>query len=289
MTVRAPRGKPPVDKQQPADKALGPGPWSDPLACADELAALAALSPVDAGNMPAVDRGLLIVLDLEAGKELLRAPNNQSLTAVAWRPRGSLLAVAALDGSVRLVSPEGVDGPVLPRGSPALCLAFDPDGGRLAAGYADGEARVWGVGDGESLFALRDHGGAVTALAFSPDGARLVTASADRAVRVWESATGRRLLTLRGHDHPPVGAAFAADGRVLLTADEGGRLLFWGAHDPAGLWRPGRVFPGVGTRPGEATGPDADKDKAPIKDRSKSDAEAPGPPDRKEEKKEEKK
>jgi WD40 repeat protein len=76
---------------------------------------------------------------------------------------------------------------VLPHRGKVFCVAFSPDGTRLAAGCADNTIRLWDLTTFQEVAELHGHTAYVHALAWSPDGTRLVSGSGDTTVRVWDS------------------------------------------------------------------------------------------------------
>jgi WD40 repeat protein len=95
------------------------------------------------------------------------------------------------------------------------CVAFSPDGRRLACGGE--EVTVREASTGQLVLSLRGHSDVVQAVAFSPDGRRVASASRDRTVRVWDAADGRPLLTLEGHTGGVTSVAFSPDGRRVAS------------------------------------------------------------------------
>lgn len=72
------------------------------------------------------------------------------------------------------------------------------DGRRLAAGSADGSARLWRLeARPVELARLTGHTAGVRAVAFG--GALVATAASDRSVKVWEAGTGKLVRTLANH------------------------------------------------------------------------------------------
>jgi WD40 repeat protein/tRNA A-37 threonylcarbamoyl transferase component Bud32 len=148
--------------------------------------------------------------------------------AVAFRPDGERLAVAGKTVTIRdaggkvLVTLQGHGGEV-------SCLAFNPDGGRVAGGEADGTLVVWDAATGDKLNAWKGHRGRVLRLAFSPDGKHLASTSQDNTARVWDAADGQELFACTRHTGLVTHVAFSPDGRQLATAGEDRSVIVWDA------------------------------------------------------------
>ena len=114
-------------------------------------------------------------------------------TGVACSIDGKHIASGGADGMVRLW--DSATGQLLQErhssSGMVLCVAFSPDGKRLAAG---GQATVdiWNVADGSALQSFAAHADYVTSVAFSPDGKTLATAG-----MIGRSLSGTRPLVDR--------------------------------------------------------------------------------------------
>jgi WD40 repeat protein len=146
------------------------------------------------------DRGIIYVYDVAAKKEL-----------------------HALRGHVTLVH----------------CVAFSPDGKRIATGGPEGTVRLWDPAAGRELTPNDAHQAAINSVAFSPDGALAATAAGgDHTIRVWGTASGAPMARLdipcrfTSHWCPTThgwNLAFGADGKTLACDDKlydvsGGRV-----------------------------------------------------------------
>jgi hypothetical protein len=68
-----------------------------------------------------------------------------------------------------------------------MCMAFSPDGSRIASASDDRSVKVWDAAMGEEVLTLKGHTSMVWGVAFSPDGTRIASASLDGTVRVWDA------------------------------------------------------------------------------------------------------
>ena len=133
--------------------------------------------------------------------------------AVAWSPKGDLLAVGG--ATLRLLRSDGRPVASLSGYAGAVAsLSWSPDGTALAAGARDGTVQVVGA-DGRTLRTLRGQRGPINALAWSPDGHVLATGSADGTVRIWQR-DGVRLTTLVGDSAPVQTLSWSPRGRSLV-------------------------------------------------------------------------
>jgi WD40 repeat protein len=113
-----------------------------------------------------------------------------------------------------------------PLGAP--CLAFAPDGKRLASLARDGTLRVWDVATGKELQQLRGHG---LSLAFKADGKTLLAISLEGMMRFYDLPASKQVREFSVA--PPEGRerfvpqfALTPDGRTLVTASNHGALLW---------------------------------------------------------------
>jgi WD40 repeat protein len=109
------------------------------------------------------------------------------------------------------------------------CVAFSPDGARIATASSDKTARIWDGASGEEVAALLGHNDTVSAAAFSPDGARILTASGDHSARLWSAATGAPIAVLDGHAAWIDAIAFSPDSARVVTGARDQTARLWDA------------------------------------------------------------
>jgi WD40 repeat protein/tRNA A-37 threonylcarbamoyl transferase component Bud32 len=110
------------------------------------------------------------------------------------------------------------------------CLAFSPDGGRLALGGTDGAVLLWDTKARQEVMRVLPHMQTVGSLAFSPDGRRLASASWDGTAKVLDAQTGETRTTLVGHSGWVHAVAFHPDGKQVATAGEDRSVRIWNAE-----------------------------------------------------------
>jgi RNA polymerase sigma factor (sigma-70 family) len=113
----------------------------------------------------------------------------------------------------------------------AWCVAFSPDGKRLAAGLRGptldvGGLRLWDVQTGELLYALETRN-SVRCIAFAPDGKTLATAEHDGMARLRDAADGQVRFLLRCQQWQIDSVAFSADGKLLATSGWDRTIKLW--------------------------------------------------------------
>lgn len=143
--------------------------------------------------------------------------------ALAIHPQGKLLAAVGVDwlatgGSTGAVSLWDLKGRseigTLPDGS--TCVAFHPDGQRLAASTLDRSIGVYDVATLELQNELIGHDAAVNCVAYSPDGKTLASGSDDQTIRLWNDAGDE--IGLIEVDSKVTSLTFSPDGKSIFAS-----------------------------------------------------------------------
>lgn len=173
------------------------------------------------------DRTVLITPDIPPAEGL-----TPGVTALAWSPRGELLAV----GRFRTIELRSPDDLALQRTISSLpgkvhALEFSRDGRRLLAASGInglyGAAVVIDVASGAVLQTLTGHRDSLYAAVFNPDATLVATASYDAKIVLWDLASEKPLRTLSGHNGAVFDLAFSPDGTILASASADETVKLW--------------------------------------------------------------
>jgi WD40 repeat protein/tRNA A-37 threonylcarbamoyl transferase component Bud32 len=171
---------------------------------------------------------------------VLNARPNKTVNSVAWSPDGKRLVTVSTNQALRLQlwSTDGTPGLLL-AGNPnwVRCLAWSPNGNRLASGNRDGSVRLWDA-DGKPHPVSAGHSGYVSAIAWSPDGKWIASGGGhggrDNRVLLWH-ADGTPGPVLKGHTRAIRCLVWSPDGKWLATGSRDDRTVrLWDASGTAG-------------------------------------------------------
>jgi len=135
----------------------------------------------------------LIVADLAQRRIVRSLPT--PVAAISYSPAGRQMAVGevqptagqfvVLDASTLRADPRFAA--VTEQDVNPASVAFSPDGGRLAYGFADGGAGLVSASTGQAIDSYSGDNAVITAVSFSPDGQVVATGSQDGTVRAWSA------------------------------------------------------------------------------------------------------
>ena len=109
----------------------------------------------------------------------------------------------------------------------AHCVAYSPDGKRIACGASDGTVAIFDVKTGKCASSLTGHASPVRDLTFSPDGKTLYTACDDGYAHVYDAHNKSLIDSLGGNKSWVLSVAAHHDGNALVTASSDSTVTLW--------------------------------------------------------------
>ena len=155
-----------------------------------------------------------------------REPAATSVMA-AFNPDGSLVAVAELDGLVRIRDSQTAEVLKILPGHFGRCrtVCWSGDGTLLVSASEDSTLRLWSMPDGRFLRRILLPAGVVDA-GFSPAADEIATVTWDNVLRLW-SVDGLLLFESKPLSGGATAVAWSHDGRWLATNGAGGGLRLY--------------------------------------------------------------
>jgi WD40 repeat protein len=184
------------------------------------------------------------------------SPPNTVVNAVAFSPRGNVIAAGYSDGRIQLwrrgarLNP--LSRPMVATSGLVEFVTFGDGGKILASADDDGTVRLWNVADPERptpVSAVPDSPRTmVFSAAFSPNGHVLAAASADDRVRLWNVTDPAKPVAigkaLTGPTNTAYSVAFSPNGRTLAVGSADRDVRLWDVADPDHAYRVGPTLTG---------------------------------------------
>lgn len=182
------------------------------------------------------------------GPPLALHGHTDGVWSVAFDPKRRRLASGSIDGTVRVWDVEtGHTVRTLPgsRLYPVMCLAYSPNGDRIAAaGLAPkldlklsldplelvrpaGIVKVWDVETGKLALTYNSHDQLVVGVGFDPRGRHIASAGFGNVVRVWDGRTGKDAHLLKGHTDWVNRVCYSPNGATLASPSMDGTVRLW--------------------------------------------------------------
>jgi serine/threonine protein kinase len=151
------------------------------------------------------------------------------VTAVTWSARGTRIASASYDKTVRIWDPYDGENLATYQGhwDRVLSVAWSPDGNLVASAGNDGTVQLWDPQTANLVLTYREHAQPVLSVAWSLDGKRMASACEDKTVHIWDTITGEMLHTYRGHNSRVLTLAWSPDGKNIASGGEDKLIHIW--------------------------------------------------------------
>ena len=115
-----------------------------------------------------------------------------------------------------------------------MCVAWSPDGSRLASGGSGregGELYLWeagsGADSGKLVQAFEGHPGVVSALSWVPGVEVMVTGSGDGRLRWWDLQSRECVRVREAHQGTVQALKVSPDGSLLASCGDDGAIRLW--------------------------------------------------------------
>ena len=174
------------------------------------------------GGQVVANQGEVIGWDWKSGQQTFKNDQLRGVRRIDLSPDGKLIAVAQMEGRVRLLN--SLDGTVITKlgesGDNHFSAAFAPNGKSLAVGSAIWDVSVFDLETGKCSWQTTEHSGAITGIAFHPSGRRIISVSVDKSMKIWNAASGELLLDLPNDETELFDIEISPDGNTIACFGE---------------------------------------------------------------------
>src|SRR5216683_981493 len=159
--------------------------------------------------------------------------STKSVKAVAWSPKGDLIAFGSDDGTVQVMN-VAIVRKVFTYRSPydeVLAVAWSPDGKRIASSSTTldtmaSSVQIWDAITGDNLLIYQKDVGPTYAVAWSPESRHIVSGSFD-TINIWDATTGVTLANNLDHIGSILSVAWSPDGKHIASGSDDGIVQIW--------------------------------------------------------------
>ncbi len=182
------------------------------------------------------DTELIRIWDVTARQESgVLSGHTDYIWGLKWSPVTatgvSTLASASQDGTVRLWNIETGTATAALQTGWAFCVAWSPDGQRIAVGAYQTGIQIWDVSTQELLHTWESSTNSpIISIVWSPDGSSLASGELYGDIYLWDVATGQVRQAITGYTRQRCdvnGLAWSPDGSSLASAHQDGQVRLW--------------------------------------------------------------
>jgi YD repeat-containing protein len=150
-----------------------------------------------------------------------------TVTSIAFSADGRHLVSASEDAVVVWDTASNTAGTRVPAGA-VTAVAWSPRGDLIATADRDGRVRLWNAETlREAGAPISAHTGRVFSVVFSGDGRTLASAGSDRRLMLWDVSSRRAIGTSIPGRLEDFELRFSIDGRTVVAPNPNGGLSFW--------------------------------------------------------------
>uniref|UniRef100_A0A0E0K8V9 Uncharacterized protein n=1 Tax=Oryza punctata TaxID=4537 RepID=A0A0E0K8V9_ORYPU len=154
---------------------------------------------------------------------------NDDVLAVTISPTGKHIAVALLDGTVKVFIMDSLKFFLSLYGHklPVLCMDISSDGALIVTGSADKNLKIWGLDFGDCHKSIFAHTDSVMDVKFVSKTHYMFSVGKDRTVKYWDADKFELLLTLEGHHAEVWCLAISSRGDFVVTGSHDRSIRRW--------------------------------------------------------------